>query len=100
MRGDAWLSPQMLGSILPELVSDGARAADSRLSVLTTREREVLACLVDGLTRTQIAAHLYMSANTARTHTQNLLSKLAAHSTLEAVSIALRHGMRATGTNR
>jgi DNA-binding NarL/FixJ family response regulator len=99
-RGDAWLSPQLLGSILPELLSDRSTATDDRLSALTAREREVLACLVEGLSRAQIAAQLYMSANTARTHTQNLLAKLDAHSTLEAVSIALHHGMRMTGTGR
>lgn len=98
MRGDAWLSPPLLGSILPELVVDERASADNRLSGLTTREREVLGCLVNGLTRPQIAACLYISANTARTHIQNLLAKLDAHSTLEAVSIALRHGMRTTSS--
>jgi DNA-binding NarL/FixJ family response regulator len=95
MRGDAWLSPPLLGSLLPALLLDAGAPADGRLAGLTAREREVLGCMVDGLTRTQIAARLYISANTARTHTQNLLAKLGAHSTLEAVAIALRLGVRA-----
>lgn len=98
MHGDAWLSPCLLGSILPQLLTGGRGSADDRLSGLTAREREVLDCMVDGLTRTQIAARLYISANTARTHTQNLLAKLDAHSSLEAVSIALRYGRRSTPT--
>jgi DNA-binding NarL/FixJ family response regulator len=95
IRGDAWLSPPLLGSVLLELVDDDRKPTDTPLSGLTTRELEVLGCMVDGLTRTQIAARLYISGNTARTHTQNVLAKLDAHSTLEAVSIAQRHGMRA-----
>jgi DNA-binding NarL/FixJ family response regulator len=98
MCGDAWLSPCLLGSILPQLLTGELGSTDDRLSGLTAREREVLDCMVDGLTRTQIAARLYISANTARTHTQNLLAKLDAHSSLEAVSIALRYGRRSTAT--
>jgi DNA-binding NarL/FixJ family response regulator len=96
MRGDAWLSPPLLASLLPALLIDEGTPPDGRLSGLTAREHEVLGCMVDGLTRTQIAARLYISANTARTHTQNLLAKLGAHSTLEAVSIARRHCVGST----
>jgi DNA-binding CsgD family transcriptional regulator len=39
-----------------------------------------------------------VSVNTVRTHTQNLIAKLGAHSTLESVALALRHGVRASGT--
>jgi DNA-binding NarL/FixJ family response regulator len=50
--------------------------------------------MVDGMTRKQIAEALALSPNTVRTHTQNLLGKLSVHSTLEAVSFALRAGLR------
>jgi two-component system NarL family response regulator len=99
IRGDAWLSPPLLGSILVALVGEDRQPTRTPLSSLTSREREVLECMVAGLTRTQIATRLYVSGNTVRTHAQNVLAKLDAHSTLEAVSIALRHGMRA-GSSR
>jgi len=50
--------------------------------------------MVDGLSRIEIAGHLGLSANTVRTHTQNLLSKLSLHSALEAITVAMRSGMR------
>lgn len=61
---------------------------------LSRREREVLQCLIDGLDRRQIATELLLSPNTVRTHLQNLLAKLGAHSGLEAVAVGMRYGMR------
>jgi DNA-binding NarL/FixJ family response regulator len=94
-RGEAWFPPAILGAVLPHLVAEGPTVAADPLATLTSREREVLQCLVDGLSRAQIAGRLHVSGNTVRTHTQNLLAKLGVHSTLEAVSTAMRHGLRA-----
>lgn len=94
VHGEAWLSPALLGGILTELLRPDAAPAPDLLSGLTVREREVLQCMVDGLTRAEIAGRLHISVNTVRTHTQNLLAKLGAHSTLESVAVALRHGIR------
>lgn len=96
--GEAYLAPDVLGRVLSEMVARILNPASDPFAVLTTREREVLQCMVDGLTRAQIAAHLGVSVNTARTHTQNLIAKLGAHSTLEMVSLALRNGIRASGS--
>lgn len=95
-RHEGWLDPGTLGVILGEL---SARAADRRLvrgnlHALTAREREVLACMADGLDRRQIAGRLYLSPNTVRTHTQNILRKLDVHSALEAVAAARSDGTR------
>lgn len=97
-RGEAWFEPALLGRVLSALVAEPAPPAADPLDVLTGREREVLQCMVDGLSRAEIALRLRVSANTVRTHTQNLLSKLGAHSTLESVALALRHGLRASGS--
>jgi DNA-binding NarL/FixJ family response regulator len=91
--GEAWLAPELLGRVLSDLVV-GARP--DPLDGLTTRERQVLQCMVDGLTRAQIAQRLHLSVNTVRTHTQNIIAKLGAHSTLESVTLALRKGLRAS----
>lgn len=93
VRGEGYLPPTLLAPVLWELVeSSGAPAGPLR--TLTPREREILQCLVDGLDRTAIAARLYVSPHTVRTHTQNLLAKLDAHSALEAVAVALSNGVR------
>jgi DNA-binding NarL/FixJ family response regulator len=96
-RGEAWLAPDLLGRVLSVLTSR-TFAQPNPLTVLTAREGEVLQCMVDGLSRPEIAAHLGVSGNTVRTHTQNLIAKLGVHSTLESVAVALRNGMRVSGS--
>ncbi|MBX6769931.1 MAG: response regulator transcription factor [Actinomadura rubrobrunea] len=94
-RRGGWLPPDVLGDVLRRLLDGGAERDGARLPAdLTPREREVLQCMVDGLNRAQIAERLGLSANTVRTHTQNLLAKLDVHSVLEAITLAMRAGMR------
>jgi DNA-binding NarL/FixJ family response regulator len=61
--------------------------AMEQLTMLTVREREVLALLVEGMGTDAMAAHMLISPETARTHVQNLLEKLGVHSRLEAVAL-------------
>ena len=97
-RGEARLDPMLLDAVLPELISGADAGERGELASLTLRERAVLQLLVSGLSRQEIATELGLSANTIRTHTQNVLGKLGAHSTLEAVATALRLGLRASDT--
>jgi DNA-binding CsgD family transcriptional regulator len=50
---------------------------------------------MDGLSRKEIAALLDVSPNTVRTHVQSILHKFGVHSTLTAVAMARRAGVRA-----
>jgi len=59
-------------------------------STLTRRERQVLALLAEGAQNDVIAQRLIISPQTARTHVQNLLSKLGVHSRLEAAAYVTR----------
>jgi two-component system NarL family response regulator len=95
-RRGGWVPPDVLGDVLRRLVSGGHEpdGGSGQLAELTPREREVLQCMVDGLNRAEIAEWLGLSANTVRTHTQNLLAKLDMHSALEAITLAMRAGMR------
>ncbi len=67
---------------------------------LTERELEVLALMVEGLRRVEIAEMLGVSPNTVRTHAQNLQAKLGVHSDVAAVSIALGAGLRPGNVRR
>lgn len=58
---------------------------------LTPREREVLARLVHAESTMRIAASMEISERTARTHIQNVLTKLGVHSRVEACSFAVKH---------
>jgi DNA-binding NarL/FixJ family response regulator len=57
---------------------------------LTPREIEILRALTEGHSTKDICELLGIAPNTLRTHVQNVMSKLHAHSKLEAVSTALR----------
>lgn len=60
---------------------------------LTSREREVLALLVEGLTNPEIAVRLTVSRSTARAHVSHILSKLDVSNRAEAVALALKQGL-------
>jgi DNA-binding NarL/FixJ family response regulator len=94
-RGESVVPPAMLGTLLRRLIErqrEAARAAE-RLVALTPREREVLSWLVDGRDAAGIAAVLFISPETARTHVQRVLRKLGVHSRLEAISLVATTGL-------
>jgi DNA-binding NarL/FixJ family response regulator len=72
------------------LLDDGGTAADT---ALTQRELEVLGLLARGEQPKQIARSLGITVNTCRGYVKNVLSKLGAHSALEAVVEAHRLGL-------
>lgn len=57
---------------------------------LTTREREVLALMAEGLSNTEIAKKLIVSPSTIKSHVSNILSKLEVTSRTEAAALAIR----------
>ena len=74
---------------LPALVPAPAAAS----FVLTQRERDVLRLLAAGHGTAEMARQMGISATTVRNHIQHLLDKLGAHTRLQAVSMARRHGL-------
>ena len=90
-QGMSVLSPQVTRQVLRAAMSgDQSRAAESGLS---SREMEVLECLAQGKTTSQIAAELYVSENTIKTHVRHILEKLGASNRAEAVSKANQMGL-------
>ena len=87
--GEALVSPALLGRLLPRL----GRGYHETGSDLTEREREVLSLIAHGWTNAVVAARLHLSVNTVRNYVQSILTKLDAHSKLEAVAIAVRAGV-------
>ena len=59
---------------------------------LTKREREVMTLIAAGGHSEDVADELFVSAETVKSHVQNALSKLGAHTRAHAVAIALVTG--------
>lgn len=93
--GGLVVAPEMLRHLLLE-----APVAERPLPVLTPRESDVLAMLELGIDTRTIADQLGISVNTYRGYVKTLLSKLHAHSQLEAVAIARSMGLFGAGTDR
>jgi DNA-binding NarL/FixJ family response regulator len=87
--GEALVSPPMLARLLPRLRPSHRDARPD----LTPRELDILGLLAQGISNQVIADQLGISRNTVRNHVQSILSKLEAHSKLEAVSTAVREGI-------
>lgn len=87
--GDAWIPPELITSLLPRL----HRTHRGMGSDLTPRELDVLRLAAEGLPNSRIGERLGLSVNTVRNHMQSAISKLGAHSKLEAVSVAVREGI-------
>ena len=88
-QGEAWIPPHLITRLLPHL----NRTTRGLGSDLTPRELDVLRLAAEGLANAAIAERLYLSVNTVRNHVQNAITKLHAHSKLEAVAVAVREGV-------
>jgi two-component system, NarL family, response regulator LiaR len=58
---------------------------------MTSREKEILALMVEGLSNNEIAERLFVSQSTVKFHVSNILSKLGVTGRTEAVALAIKH---------
>ena len=84
-RGETHLPPAETGNVLSLLLKQ--RDRERLLARLTPREQQVVAYLSEGASRNQIAERLNLTANTVRTHLQNIMAKLGVHSALELAAL-------------
>ncbi|GAB3062863.1 LuxR C-terminal-related transcriptional regulator [Intrasporangium mesophilum] len=89
VSGHLAIEPSALQSALRS--SDPSENPTWMLSFLTDREWQVLKCVSDGLSTEEIAIELKVRRSTARTHVQNVLTKLGVHSRLQAAALISAH---------
>jgi DNA-binding NarL/FixJ family response regulator len=93
--GEALLAPTVTRRLIEAFTARAELAfvAPAALETLTDREREVLREVARGLSNTEIAERLHMSAATAKTHVSRLLTKLAARDRAQLVVVAYESGL-------
>lgn len=75
------------------LLQPPRRRPQAAASPLTPRQRQVLGLLADGLPVKVVARRLGLAEATVRNHVRSVLAALGAHSQLEAVAVARKHGI-------
>ena len=93
--GEALLSPSVTRRLIAEFASRPHRAesAPPAMTVLTDRERQVVALVAQGLTNAEIAEELVLSPATARTHVSRAMVKLNARDRAQLVVFAYQSGL-------
>lgn len=89
-EGMSVLAPEITRQVLRAVNVDKSGSEDRGLS---SREMEVLECLAQGMTTSQISSGLFISDNTVKTHVRHILEKLEASNRAEAVSKAVQLGL-------
>ena len=80
-QGESFIDPALMPAFLSGKEKD---------DMLTGREREILQLLADGMSNADVAAKLFISQETVKSHVRHILAKLEADTRTHAVAIALR----------
>ena len=83
-QGEGYVDPALMPAFLT-----GKDSSD----MLTQREREILQLLADGMSNADVAAKLFISQETVKSHVRHILTKLEADTRTHAVAIALREAI-------
>ncbi|MFE5039273.1 response regulator [Streptomyces sp. NPDC056683] len=99
--GDALIAPGVTRRLIQDFAEQGPAAAQQAAAAaprrvidgITEREREVLILIGRGMSNSEIAAHLYISVATTKSHVARLLAKLEVRDRVQLVIAAYEAGM-------
>ena len=94
--GDTLLDPAITRRLIERYARPTPRAS-GKLAELTPRELEVLTQVARGQSNTEIAAEMYLSEATVKTHVSRILSKLGLRDRVQAVVLAYEEGLVQAG---
>lgn len=83
-QGETYLSPTLAARLLTELTNGKRHFEESRLSLMTEKERTILARLAEGLSNKHIAIELNLQEKTIKHHVTRILAKLNVRNRTEA----------------
>lgn len=89
-EGATYLDPQIARRVIEHLKPP---TSANLVGQLSQRELEVLKLMVEGKSNPEIAAELYLSPNTVKTHIRGIMNKLAVDDRVQAAVVALRAGL-------
>jgi DNA-binding NarL/FixJ family response regulator len=97
--GESLLAPSVTRRLLAQVVRrlPSQRAAPPELSELTAREHEILLLIARGHSNSEIAAELFLSELTIKSHVSHLLRKLGLRDRVQAVILAYETGLVTPG---
>jgi DNA-binding NarL/FixJ family response regulator len=90
LRGELAVAPALLASLVGEVSPTGDRGD---AAALTSREREILAFLAQGMANREIAAELFVTLATVKSHVAHIYTKLGARNRNEALGRAVAVGL-------
>ncbi|GIF98210.1 DNA-binding response regulator [Catellatospora citrea] len=98
-KGDALIAPSVTTRLLHAFARQDPHAAPRQpVEALTEREEQVLGALAAGRTNTEIAADLFISLSTVKTHVGSLMAKLGVRNRVEAAIWAYETGRAGRST--
>ena len=95
--GGQSLPRALTSSLFTQIMRDGDYANPDIIQEsvrLTSREKEIIALLGEGLSNKEIAARLYIAIHTVKSHVHNILEKLSLNSRLEVAAFSRSPGNR------
>jgi DNA-binding NarL/FixJ family response regulator len=96
--GDSLVSPRITRRLIADIAARPRPSADRyRIDTLTERETQILTLVATGLSNAAIAAQLYLSPLTAKTHVSRIMTKLDAHDRAQLVIAAYETGLISPG---
>ena len=97
--GESLLSPKATTAVIQHVLATPSvrKTADGTADILTLREREITTLAAAGLSNDEIAAHLFISPATAKTHLNRAMMKTSSRDRAQLVIYAYETGLVAPG---
>ncbi|MBD1382262.1 response regulator [Metabacillus arenae] len=92
LKGESKLHPKVTSHVMNHF-TESNRQENTKLDDLTNREKEVLKELAKGKSNKEIAASLFITEKTVKTHISNILSKLGVSDRTQAALYAVKNGL-------